>query len=302
MVDLPLVSIVTPSLNMGRFLRETIQSVLSQDYPRIEYIVMDGGSTDDTLQILKEFEGKLEYYSGPDGGTADAINRGLQRSHGTIFTFLNADDAYLPGAVSRAVAELLENPSAGVVYGDAYWTDGNGQTLGAYPTRTFELDLLGRECFICQPAAFLRRTVFEQAGCLDPDLQFTFDYDLWIRVARFSTLRKIDGFLAASRMHKDNKTVGQRRQVLEETLRMLQRNVGYVPFDWVHAYACYRIDGRDQFFEPTSTSFLKYLLSLFYGLAWNSRQPWRFTREWAAVMSFRGFVRRCQVLLGLPNR
>ena len=105
--DLPLVSVITPCLNMGRFLRETIESVLAQDYPRIEYIVMDGGSTDATLAILADYAGRLTYFSGPDAGTADAVNRGFRKAHGSILAFLNADDTYLAGGISSAVQALL---------------------------------------------------------------------------------------------------------------------------------------------------------------------------------------------------
>src|SRR5271156_6078068 len=112
----PLVSIITPSLNMARFLPQTIESVLSQDYPRIEYIVMDGGSTDGTLEILRRYEERLRLVTGRDGGAADAINRGFSLSHGRIFTYLSADDVYSPGAVSTAVRALREHPEAAVVY------------------------------------------------------------------------------------------------------------------------------------------------------------------------------------------
>jgi glycosyltransferase involved in cell wall biosynthesis len=122
----PLVTIVTPTLNMGHFLEETIQSVLSQDYPHIEYIVIDGGSTDQTLDILERYRGQLQFYSAPDGGTADAINRGFRKARGAIWTYLNADDTYLPGAVSTAVCRLLEKPDIAGIYGDAYWVNEEG--------------------------------------------------------------------------------------------------------------------------------------------------------------------------------
>ncbi len=282
---------------MGRFLRETIESVLSQDYPNIEYIVMDGGSQDETLEILASYGGRLEYHSGPDRGTADAINQGFERSRGAVFAYLNADDTYLPGAVSTAIRAMMAEPAAGVVYGNAYWVDEGGSVLAPYPTREYEPRSLAQECFICQPAAFVRREAFELAGRMDPNLQFAFDYDLWIRLSRIYPMRKIDAVLATSRMHKENKTVGQRREVLEETLRVLRSHFGYVPFQPIHAYTCYLVDRRDQFFEPPRPSVSKYLLSLFVGLRYNLIRPFRFMREWAAVMSFGGLVRRWQGLV-----
>jgi glycosyltransferase involved in cell wall biosynthesis len=278
---------------MGRFLEETIQSVLSQDYPNIEYIVMDAGSTDETLAILERYHDRLEFYSGPDHGTADAINKGFARSHGSVFAYLNADDIYLPGAISTAMRALAsQTPETGVVYGDANWVDEQGQVLAPYPVQPFDAALLSQECFISQPAAFIRREAFELAGRMDPKLQYAYDYDLWIRISRLYALRKIDAVLASSRMHQDNKTVGQRRAVLRETLTLLQSHYGYAPFRPVHAYASYLVDRRDQFFEPLRPSINKYALSLLVGLRHNPGQPFRFTREWAGVMSLAGLARR----------
>jgi glycosyltransferase involved in cell wall biosynthesis len=277
---------------MGRYLEETIQSVLSQDYPNIEYIVMDAGSTDETLGILQKYSDRLEFHSGPDRGTADAINKGFARSHGSIFAYLNADDIYLPGAISTAVRSLNSEPDAGVVYGDANWVDEQGRFLAPYPVRPYDAALFSQECFISQPAAFIRREVFDLAGHMDPNLHYAYDYDLWIRISRLYPMHKMEAVLATSRMHTENKTVGQRRRVLQETLRLLQSHYAYVPFQPVHGYASYLVDGRDQFFEPLSPSIFKYALSLFVGLHYNAVHPLRFTREWAAVMSLEGLARR----------
>jgi len=130
MTELPLVSVVTPSYNMGRFIEETIRSVLSQDYPRIEYIVMDGGSCDGTLEILEKYRDRLQFQSQPDHGAADAIHRGFGLSKGSILAWLSADDTYLAGAVSAAVAALAQAPEVGVVYGDASWVDESGKVIG----------------------------------------------------------------------------------------------------------------------------------------------------------------------------
>ena len=290
----PLISIVTPTYNMGRYLEETIQSVLSQSYPNIEYIVMDAGSTDQTLQILEKYRGRLEFHSGPDSGTADAINKGFARSRGSVFAYLNADDTYLPGAISTAMRALAAEPDLGMVYGDANWVDEAGRVLTPYPVRPYDAALLERECFISQPAAFIRREAFELAGRMDSKIRYAYDYELWIRISRLYPMRKIDAVLATSRMHKENKTVGQRREVLEETLRVLESHYGYAPFEPVHAYASYLVDRRDQFFEPMRPSIFKYVLSLFVGLRYNCRRPFQFIREWAAVMSLAGLARRWQ--------
>lgn len=289
---LPLVSIVTPCYNMAGYVGETVQSVLDQDYPRIEYVVMDGGSTDGTLEILEKYKGRLSCHSGPDGGAADAINQGFRRCQGEIFTFLNADDYYLPGAVTTAVRHLMEHPEAGVVYGEASWVDEKGLAIGDYPTRPFDPERLRQECFICQPAAFMRRSAFESVGMMDAEWRLTFDYDLWIRMARRHRMLKVDERLAASRMHRESISFGSRRRVLEETMRLLQRHYAYIPFQRVHSYCSYLLDRRDQFFEPLRPSFLKYALSLPAGLFYNRRHPWRYLKEWGSVMSVEGLRRR----------
>lgn len=288
----PLVTIVTPCLNSARFLEQTILSVLAQDYPRIEYIVMDGGSTDGTIDILRKNEARLRWESGPDRGAADAVNRGFALGKGEILGFLNADDVYHPGAVSATVRYLQENPEAAAVYGDAWWIDENGARIAPYPVRDFDRALLERECFICQPASFLRRRPFENTGGLDPDFPLTFDYEFWLRFTRTYPVQRIDRTLADSRMHRANKTLGQRHGVFRETFQVLKRDCGYVPFQWIYAYLCFQADARDQFFEPLRPSILRYLQSLPVGLWTNSRSMARYAAEWAAVMSWSALTRR----------
>lgn len=280
MGEYPLVSIVTPVYNLADFIEETVLSVLGQDYPRIEYIVVDGGSTDGTLEILAKYRDRLRLISEPDRGTADAINRGFRLSSGEIFAFLNGDDTYLPGAVRTAVECLLAHPEAGGVYGEANWIAEDGSLIERYPTHPYDPALLAQECFICQPACFLRREIFQRAGLLDPDLECAFDYDLWIRVSRLAPLAKTDAVLANSRMRRAGKTLGQRRRVFREALGVLKRHYGYVPFQWVHAYTAFLVDHRDQFFEPLRPSVTKLLASLVVGMNWNRRRPLRFLAEW----------------------
>ena len=287
-LDQPLVSIVTPCFNAAKFIEETIQSVLAQDYPRTEYIVMDGGSTDGTVEILKRYQQHLQWISEPDRGAADAINRGFAISHGEIFAYLNADDLYLPGAVTTAVRSF----EGDAVYGGAWWIDEAGERLAPYPVRDFDSELLARECFICQPASFIRRDAFENVGGMDPELSLTFDYEFWMRLAKTHDIRRVDGTLALSRMHRTNKSLGQRAGVFRETFYILRRHYGYVPFPWIYAYLCYRADGRDQFFEPFQPSVLRYLESLPKGLAENPTAMGRYFVEWFRVMSWGGLLRR----------
>jgi glycosyltransferase involved in cell wall biosynthesis len=275
----PLVSIVTPSLNMGAFLEETIRSVIEQEYPNVEYVVMDGGSTDNSLDILKRYEGRLRYVSRPDKGQADAVNRGFQLTRGSIFAFLNADDTYLPGAISAAVEALAGNPESGMVYGNAWRVTENGARISPYPIEPFDPNGLSRRCFICQPATFLRREVFERCGMLDPHLHFALDYDLWIRVVRQYSMTKIETFLATSRMHGDSKTMGQMDRAMHETIQVLQRHYGYVPYNWLYGYVHHRRTGQPLALQRPRPALPSALRSIALGTRYNWRHPLRYCRD-----------------------
>jgi glycosyltransferase involved in cell wall biosynthesis len=294
--ELPAVTIVTPCLNAERFLERALESVLQQDYPNFEYLVLDGGSTDGTVALLARYAaaypGKMRYISEPDNGASDAIARGFAMGQGEIFAYLNADDTYFPGAIRTAVSYLRDEPELAGVYGNAYWIDGEGGVLGSYPTRPFDPEALGRECFICQPASFVRAAAIREAGGFDVRLHTAFDYDLWLRLAQRHQLRRIDVLLANSRMHLDNKTLSRRGTVFREAITCVQRHQGYVPFQWIHGYCSYLIDGRDQFFEPLQPSFTKFAFSLGLGVIVNWRHPVRYLREWCSIMSPDAFVRR----------
>jgi glycosyltransferase involved in cell wall biosynthesis len=288
----PLVSIVTPCLNAGCYLEATIQSVLEQDYPRIEYLVMDGGSTDNTVEILKRHERQLRWVSEKDRGTADAINKGFERCAGEVFTYLNADDVLLPGTVSAVVNTLEAQTGVSGIYGEAWWIDESGARIRPYPVMDFDPKLLESECFICQPASFVRSEAFRNLGGLDPTLGLTFDYEFWMRFSRLYTLKKIDQPLACSRMHADNKSLGRKKEVFEETFRVLHQHYGYVPFSWVYSYLCFLSDGRDQFYEPIQPSLARYAASLPRGLALNRGAMARYLAEWSGAMTWRGLQRR----------
>lgn len=275
-----LVSIVTPSYNMASFLEETIQSVLSQDYPHIEYIVIDGGSTDGSLDILRRYENRLRWRSGPDRGQTDAINKGFLESRGKIFAFLCADDTYLPGAISTAVKHMLANPGHAGIYGEGYLTAEDGRVVCRYPTKAFDTELLKTECFICQPAAFLWREPFIEAGMMDVELRAALDYDLWIRIAKRYSLHKVDEYLATSRMHAGSKTFTDRRLVYKKGIEVVKTHYGYAPFPLIYGYCCSLLDKRDGFFEPVPPSPAKYLLSLVYGSYENVQQLPRFWKDW----------------------
>jgi len=239
--NLPFVSIITPSLNQGRFIRDTIESVLSQEYPRLEYIIMDGGSTDDTLDILRSYGGRLIWRSAPDAGQAEAVNSGFRLAKGEILGWLNSDDTYLPGTVKAAVWHLAANTETAVVYGDAYYIDEKNAITGTYPTEDFSLSRLAGACIICQPAAFIRRAALHAVGMLDPGLRYCMDYDLWIRLGRRFRIDRIQRFLANSRRYPETKSWSDRDQLFEEIYTVAERSFGQVSPHWRVCRAYYRL-------------------------------------------------------------
>jgi glycosyltransferase involved in cell wall biosynthesis len=228
LVDPPLVSIVTPSFNQSRYLEETIESVLAQDYPNIEYIIIDGCSTDGSVEIIRRYEDRLRLWvSEPDQGQTDAINKGFGAARGEVLAWLNSDDTYLPGAVAQAVDFLQRNPDAGMVYGDANLVDENGQLLGRFPARQTDYrQLLRGSVHIPQQSAFFRASHWRQVGPLDPDFYFAMDYDLWVRLAKISRLQYHPSLWANFRLHGGAKTTASDDRCYPEMLRVYRREGG----------------------------------------------------------------------------
>lgn len=223
----PLVSVVTPCYNSSRFLEETIRSVLTQDYERLEYIVVDGGSTDGTIRIIERYGSTIRWVSEPDHGQSEALNKGFRMATGEILGWLNADDVYLPGAVKRAVTFLREHPDTAAVYSDGLIIDADGRFLGQWRGCDFSLRelLLGR-CFICQPTIFMRRDAVEEVGWLDESLHYTMDYDLWLRLGLRTRLGYLPERGAAFRLHPFSKTCTQATAFHGERLRVLDKVFG----------------------------------------------------------------------------
>jgi glycosyltransferase involved in cell wall biosynthesis len=204
-----LVSVVTPSFNQGAFIAETIESVLGQEGARIEYLVVDGGSTDATLDVLCGYGDRTRWISEPDRGQADAINKGWRRTSGEIIAWLNADDVYLPGAVRQVVEVFASRPEVDAVYGDCDYVDAGGRRLEPYPTRPYDYLALVREArnYIPQPATFLRRRVLDRVGPLDESLHYVMDFDYWLRLGLHHTMAYLPVRLAATRLHPGAKSV-----------------------------------------------------------------------------------------------
>lgn len=218
-----LVSIITPSYNQASYLEQTIRSVLEQDYPRIEYIVMDGASTDGSVEIIRKFESRLVYWeSVKDAGQADAINKGFARATGEIVAWLNSDDYYLPGTVGKAVKVFEENPDVVLVYGDMLAVDEHGKTFNTlnYKQLTLE-DLL---CFqiIGQPAVFMRRSALQKASGLNLTFHFLLDHLLWIQIAKQGRILHVDQTWSAARYHAEAKNVAKAAEFGREAFRILE--------------------------------------------------------------------------------
>lgn len=265
----PLVSIITPSYNQAEFLEDTIKSVLAQDYPEIEYLIVDGGSTDGSVDIIKQYSSDLAWWvSEPDEGQASAINKGMAKAKGKIVAWLNSDDLYLPGAVSEAVEVFQSNQQIGLVFGNAVTIDADGRPIRelVFPDWGFE-DLIGFR-IICQPAVFMKGDLFEQVAGLDLNLHFMLDHHLWVRIASLAPIKHVPSMWAAARHHEAAKNVSQAADFGRETLEVL---------DWMqtqpelaqsvadnkrHVYAgAYRLNARylldGEYYGPALQSYAK---------------------------------------------
>jgi glycosyltransferase involved in cell wall biosynthesis len=208
----PLVTIVTPSLNQAAFLEEAIDSVLAQDYPNLEYAVVDGGSTDGSVAIVERYADRLAWWrSEPDGGQAAALNTAFGRARGEILGWLSSDDALLPGAVTRVVEELEADPELMLVYGSALFVDERGDEIFPLEARPFDVATMVRECanHVVQPGSLFRRRALELAGPFDDDAHYLFDFEFALRIWRAGgRVRSIPDRLATYRVHRGSKSGG----------------------------------------------------------------------------------------------
>lgn len=229
--DTPLVSVVTPSFNQAEYLETTIRSVLGQDYPNIEYLVIDGGSSDGSLAIIERYAERLAYWtSEPDAGQAQAINKGLRRAKGELVAWLNSDDIYLPGAIAEAVQVADQHPEAGMVYADGMMVDSQLRLLDPHRYRTLtSLDLLSFEVLL-QPTVFMRRQALEAVGLLDESYHLILDHELWLRISAESPLQHVSSYWALERTHPQAKTIGQAAEFAREADRLVQWAAGSSEF------------------------------------------------------------------------
>ncbi|MBN2499192.1 MAG: glycosyltransferase [Anaerolineales bacterium] len=221
--NFPRVSIITPSYNQAAYLEATLQSVLSQEYANLEYLVVDGGSTDGSAAIIERYADRLAWWvSEPDQGQADAINKGLGRATGEIVAWLNSDDLYRPGAIRWAVETMQANPGLGLVYADVEAIDAAGKVVNTISYQQYDLDDLLAFRIIGQPSVFMCRSVLEQAGLLQANFHYLLDHHLWIRMARLAGLQYVPKVWSAARYHPEAKNVAQPAAFGLEVYRILE--------------------------------------------------------------------------------
>jgi len=245
----PTLTVITPSYNQAEFLPRTVESVLSQDYPGLEYLVMDGASTDGSVAILERYAaaGKLRFVSQKDGGQSAALNEGFRRTSGAIVGWLNSDDLYAAGAL-RVVAEYFAtHPDVEWLFGQCPIVDRHDRRIKDWITRykafwlrRYSYRRLLIENFISQPAVFFRRRLLDRVGALDPDYHLAMDYDLWLRMGRVAAPAFLDRELAYFRSSGDNKMSLQWRKSFEEDLAAARRVADEGERVWI---ALHRLNG-----------------------------------------------------------
>lgn len=241
--QLPSITVITPSFNQGQFIRQTVESVLSQQYSQLEYIVIDGCSTDNTLEILNSYKNKLRLISEPDRGQTDAINKGLRMATGDIVCWLNSDDYFFPGTLINVGKHFANNPGSVWFTGDCQIVDENSSIIQE-PIRYYKRLLrsltpdfyMGFTNAICQPATFWRRQAHDQLGYLNEELRYTMDYDWWFRLLSLHKPDITKEILTGFRIHQASKGGSQFDMQFDEDFEtfcnynkgLLLRNCHYV--------------------------------------------------------------------------
>jgi glycosyltransferase involved in cell wall biosynthesis len=260
-------SVIVPSFQQGEFLERTLRSILDQDHGDVEIIVQDGGSTDQSVEILKQYGSRLRWKSRPDNGQSAAINEGMSQATGEFLCYLNSDDVFCPGAL-RCVAEFFAaHPDAQIVYGLSDFINERDEVLGAYPIEPWKYARLLETCFICQPACFWRHSVMQRHGPFDETLHYAMDYEYWLRVGAATPFHLLREKLADSRCHARAKGFDQTGALLRTTLSVLQRyHNGRIPPRWIIAYARCCADGRLREGGPLPVRWAKFALSYWINL------------------------------------
>lgn len=232
--SVPRVTVITPSYNQAEFLERTIRSVLNQTWPHLEYFIIDGGSRDGSLEIIRRYREYLAHWvSEPDAGQGEALEKGLDRSTGKYVTWVCSDDVLLPGALETLVSALESRPDAGIAYGGVAFLDESDRVLKlhSYPDMSLRSLLYDRRSTIAQPSSLLRKETLVASGGLDRSLSYSMDYDLWIRMLKISGCVNLgNAVLAGYRLHARSKTVGSYRRMALEKIRVNRRHTN----DWIN--------------------------------------------------------------------
>ncbi len=279
------ICVITPSYNQGEFIERTIQSVLQQQIPNLDYIVVDGASTDSTLEVLKKYEGKIRWISEKDKGQTDAVNKGIASTKGKIIGWLNSDDIYYSDTLQTVLDFFKTHPEIDVVYANANHIDKNDNVIEAYPTEPWDIERLKEVCYLCQPAVFFRRSVIDRFEQLDTNLNYCMDYEYWLRLAlNGATFAKIDKILAGSRLYDETKTLGARIKVHQEINAVLQKKLHNIPNRWLSNYAHVVVEDKTSLKRGSKTFILAVIsVTLFAALRWNKSinpELWQMLRGW----------------------
>ncbi|WP_143315761.1 glycosyltransferase family 2 protein [Clostridium sp. HBUAS56017] len=221
------ISIITPSYNQGKFIEATILSIKNQSHKNIEHIIVDGGSSDDTLEIIKRYDGtyNMRWISEKDEGQADAINKGFCMSNGDIVTWLNSDDTYNDGALEFVNKYFSENVDDQFIYGPANTIDEHGNLIKSSDgVADYDVELLRRRDYICQPSTFYRKKLIDKIGMVDKSLYWTMDWDLWLRASKECSLKKVEFTLSNMRIYEGIKTLSKLDKRSMEMSRVLKKN------------------------------------------------------------------------------
>jgi glycosyltransferase involved in cell wall biosynthesis len=223
-VTRPVVSVLTPSFNQARWLPDNLRSVAMQSYPAIEHVIMDGGSTDGSLEILATASRAVVWESGPDNGQSDAINKAFARSTGAIIGWLNSDDAYFSRDTVARVVDIFESrPDVGVVYGHAALVNGDGTLLYILWAPPFGRMLPRAYNAIYQPSVFVRRSAIGRRQLVDPAFDYSMDRELWLHLARRTHFRRLDRIVAIDRHHAERKSYLRPDLAAHDQLEIMKR-------------------------------------------------------------------------------
>lgn len=230
----PLISIVVPTLNQGRFIEQTLASIAGQMWPRLEIIVIDGGSTDETRAIVERCSAHVTHFiSEPDRGQADAINKGMRLAKGDVLAWLNSDDYYLPLTLSRAVAALGDTSRPALTYGGCLAVWENSARAAAWQTPAWDRELLRTRAHLYQPSTFWTRALWEKTGELDPQWHYVLDWEFFLRAAEHCEFTPLSSLLSIYRFHQGHKSSSGHQRRTEEILTMIDRHAGP---EWTAAY------------------------------------------------------------------